>query len=177
MTMTLIAHTELTSTEANIDFLSIPGTFTDLYLVVSARTNTGGTSEPIGIRPNQSTSNLTLRLLEGNSSNAISATATYGYIGAANSSASTASTFSNIAVYIPNYRSSNAKSISSDGVQENNSSSANAAFQDLAAILWNDTTAISSIRLTPNSGGSFVSGSSATLYGILAGSDGIVAVS
>ena len=39
MTYTLIAHTELTGTQASVTFSSIPATFTDLLLVGSARTS------------------------------------------------------------------------------------------------------------------------------------------
>jgi len=47
---------------ANIDFTSIPATFTDLYLVVSGRTNrsTGATEDPLCITFNGSSSNFTI---------------------------------------------------------------------------------------------------------------------
>ena len=151
---------------SSIDFSSIPSTFDDLVVKVSARTNRSAISEPIGLRPNGATTNLTLRLLEGNGSTAASATATYGYIGAASAATGTTNTFSNVEAYIPNYAGSTNKSISADGVQENNSGAANDAFQDLSAILWSNTAAITSISLVPNSGGSFVQYSTATLYGV-----------
>ena len=48
-------------------------------------------------------------------------------------------------------------------------------YQQIAAGLYNSTSAVSSIEIA--SGGSFVEYSSATLYGITAGSDGTTAVS
>jgi len=78
-----------------------------------------------------------------------------------------------VGIYIPNYTSSNAKSASIDGVSENN---ATASYQTIDAFLWNDTSAITSITLTL-SGGNFAQYSSASLYGVTAGNDGITTVS
>ena len=65
------------------------------------------------------------------------------------------------------------ESVSVDSVQENN---ATEAYQTIVAGLWNDTSAITSMVIG-NFGGGFAEHSSASLYGITAGSDGIVAVS
>jgi hypothetical protein len=75
---------------------------------------------------------------------------------------STANTFGNVAIYIPNYTSSNNKSISVDGVGENN---ATTAFADLYAGLWANSSAITSITLY-NIISDFAEFSTATLYGI-----------
>lgn len=79
-----------------------------------------------------------------------------------NSSAYTASTFSNGELYIPNYTSSGNKPSLTDTATENDSTE---AFRVLGANLWRNTSAISSITFTTNSG-NFVSGSSFYLYGI-----------
>jgi hypothetical protein len=55
--------------------------------------------------------------------------------------------FSNNSVYIPNYAGSNFKSYSIDTVQERNDGY---CFMNLAAGLWSDTSAITTIKLTPN---------------------------
>ena len=73
----------------------------------------------------------------------------------------TASTFGNAEIYIPNYASSNNKSVSADFVSETNA--ADAIF-GLTAGLWANTSAITSIKLTPAA--AFAQYSTATLYGI-----------
>jgi hypothetical protein len=85
-----------------------------------------------------------------------------GYFGWQTQSTYTANTFSNIELYIPDYAGFNNKSISNDGVSENNATTAQQAFQ---AILWRNTAAITSISMT-DGGGNFAQYSTATLYGI-----------
>jgi hypothetical protein len=82
-----------------------------------------------------------------------------------NTSITTAFTFGNSEAYIPNYTSSNNKSVSIDTVVENNSSTVNIVA--LNAGLWSNTTAISLISIVPGSG-SWVQYSTATLYGVKA---------
>jgi hypothetical protein len=102
--------------------------------------------------------------LFGNGSSASSGNDTNMYITSSIvPSTSTASTFSNAELYIPNYAGSNNKSSSVDGVSENNATASNMA---LTANLWSDTAAITSIKLTPAGGGNFVQYSTAYLYGI-----------
>jgi uncharacterized BrkB/YihY/UPF0761 family membrane protein len=74
----------------------------------------------------------------------------------------TTSTFGNSSIYIPNYTSSIAKSISNDGTNENNATAASVGF---IAGLWTGTSAISTIRMTADTG-SYVQYSSFYLYGI-----------
>jgi hypothetical protein len=174
--MELIEHYEVPSGGVSeIEFTSIPDTFTDLLLVTSLRTTE--TAQPydlITMSLNSSTSNRTFRnLLALNTSVFSDSGATLRHA-LATSSTATSNTFSNDMSYFPNYAGNTAKSISSDGVYENN---ATANYMILAANLWNDTAAINSITLVSNSASNFVEYSSATLYGITAGSDGIVAVS
>lgn len=172
MTYTLIAHTELASAQAEIVFSSIPATFTDLLVVASLRTST--VNADIGIKLNNSTSNFSNRYLIGNGSSASSGSAIGNFLGTTSRSDMTASTFGNVQVYIPNYRLAAAKSLSSDSVSENNGTFAN---QVISAILWNDTSAITSLSLYSVFGGDLVQFSSATLYGITSGSSGGVVVS
>jgi hypothetical protein len=97
------------------------------------------------------------------SSNAGSVSAIYGY-GSNNPAGATANTFSNADIYIPNYTSSNAKSVSVDGVTENNATEASAT---LTAGLSTDTAAITSITVIALSSGTIATNSTFTLYGIL----------
>lgn len=155
-----IQHIELTSAAASIPFTSIPATYTDLKIVLSVR----AAGNTIGISPkfNGSTANFSGRFLEGTGSGTSSYTAS-NIIAYTNSSSFTASTFGNTEIYIPNYASSNAKSISIDSVTENN---ATTSYQLLGAVLWNNTAAISSIEFVTDNASNFAAGSSATLYGI-----------
>lgn len=148
---------------ATITFNNIPQNYTDLVLKVSARVSSGGANnDDMGIKFNGSASSPTGRFLAGTGSSVASSTWGSGWGGYANGSGSTANTFSNTELYIPNYTSSNYKSFNVDAVTENN---ATQSYTNLTAELWSNVTAINSIALTP-SVGNFVQHSTATLYGI-----------
>jgi len=147
---------------ANITFSSIPQTYTDLLLQLSLRDETSGSAVNV-IEFNGSSSNYTQGALQGNPSSgtASSNTATSIQI-ITNTPSFTANSFGSAMVYIPNYTSSNFKSVSSDSVSENNASDAPSR---LTASLWSDTAAITSIVIKPISG-DINQYSTATLYGI-----------
>ena len=152
---------------ATIAFSSIPQGYTDLKLVMSARVDAGSGGYQTYVRFNGDTAaNYNWRNLLGTGSAAVSQN-TSGDTGMritmSNSSGDTASTFGNSELYIPNYTGSTTKSVSADGVSENN---ATAATADLAAGLWTGTAAINSVTIFA-SGANFVQYSTATLYGIL----------
>jgi hypothetical protein len=148
---------------SSISFSSIPSTFTDLAVKISARTNwsNGVNADGINIRPNGSTSSRTAIRLYGSGSAAGSDT-NINPIAASNAS-STASTFGNAEIYIPNYAGSANKSMSIDGVSETNATTTYAGF---AAFLWSNTSAITSLELYPENGTLLSQYSTATLYGI-----------
>jgi hypothetical protein len=171
MTMTLIETKTLLSAQASIEFTSIPQDGTDLLVVFSARTN--GSGNTMNITFNGNTSDYTNRTLQGNGT-APSSFGTFGrYAGLIAESSETANTFGNGSIYIPNYTASVNKSYSSDSVSENNGSQ---SYQALIAGLWSNTAAITSLLVSPLSG-SFIAGSTVSLYGITKGSDGIVTTS
>ncbi len=146
---------------ANIEFTSIPATYTDLKVVCSLRGTYAGDGDDVNVYFNGTNTNRSGKLLYGTGSAAASVNVnnhTNIYPG----STATASTFNNGEFYIPNYASSNFKSISGDSVTENN---ATLAYTDLTASLWSSTAAITSMTIYPNSG-SWVQYSTATLYGI-----------
>ena len=145
---------------ANIEFTSIPATYTDLHIVASLRINGGSEADGFTLQFNNNSTGYTQRRLFGSGSTVTSDTATAALW--VNGNGSTASTFSNVSVYIPNYAGSTNKSYSNDGVSENNGTTAYAA---LVAGLWSNTAAITSIKITPSSN-SLVQHSTATLYGI-----------
>jgi hypothetical protein len=149
---------------ASIDFSSITSTYTDLCLKVSLRSNrTSDTTDNLIISYNGLTTNLSFRKLEGNGSAASSGSGSTGYIGTESASTSTANTFSNSEIYIPNYAGSNYKSASSDSVDENNNAY---AITNLVASLWSNTAAINQVTLKPQVGTLFLQYSTAYLYGV-----------
>lgn len=150
---------------SSIEFTSIPQTYTDLLLKTSIRGNRSASeNQAIELSFNGVTTNLSDRwirlvdnaLASGSENDKIQ----YGAPGASN----TASTFSNDEIYIPNYTSSNYKSVSIDNVSENNGTN---VFSYLTAGLWSSTSAITSIKITAaNAGTSLLEYSNFYLYGI-----------
>jgi hypothetical protein len=142
-----------------------------LVLVSSLRsTQATGFTDPL-ISFNSSTANFSARRLGGAGSFVFSDSVSRT-IGVNPASNATTNTFGNGEVTIPNYSSGLAKSFATDNVSENNGTE---SYQMITAGLWNDSAAITSITLTPGAG-NFAEHSSATLYGILKGSDGITTV-
>ena len=153
---------------ANIDFTSIPSTYTDLCVKFSIRTNrTGSVEDAIRIQFNGSGGTAyTSRMVYGSGTGAASTnyTSTAYTVSFSTSTAdTTANTFGNGEMYIPNYAGSTNKSTSSDLVSENNATAATAG---LNAGLWSNTAAINRVTLTPNSGTLFNQYSTAYLYGV-----------
>jgi hypothetical protein len=152
---------------ANIDFSSIPSTYTDLKLCVSLRTSAVSVNGAAIIQFNSSTTNYSSREIVGDGSNVSSSSRTVLgnglYIGNLSGNSATSNTFGTSDIYIPNYTSSNYKSLSIDSVSENNGTTAYATF---VAGLWSDTSSITSITLSPFNTSTFLQYSTAYLYGI-----------
>ena len=153
---------------SSIAFSSIPATYTDLKLVISARTNVNNWNDNSIVRFNaDSGNNYSNRRINGSGSTIESSSNSsqdgFYYLNF-NGSTVTSNTFCNNEMYIPNYTSSNQKSFSVDRVIENNSSTENLI--SLIAGLWTGTSAINSISIAPFYGTSFAQHSTATLYGI-----------
>jgi hypothetical protein len=168
ITYELIEAKTLSSATASIQFTSIPQTYTDLLLKVSARANVSGGYTNVMIGINGSTSNITWLGLYGynNTNKGSNTNSVSRVIGNANANSSTSSLFSNNELYIPNYTSTTAKSFTSDSVVASNDSTNGVLSLD--AGLWNPATqaAITSLTLTNSAPGDFVSGSTFYLYGI-----------
>lgn len=146
---------------ASIAFTSIPATYTDLVVKISGRNTSSG--DWFNLSFNGSTSNFTGRQLFGTGGGAFSYAKTDGTEAFVNNNSSTtASTFSNSEVYIPNYAGSTNKSFSVDSVTENNGTT---AYSILYAGLWSQTSAITSLTFTPNAN-TLAQYTTATLYGI-----------
>jgi hypothetical protein len=146
---------------ANIEFTSIPATYTDLELKLSLRTDFSNDDQAHRIEFNSSSSNFSYKSIRAYSS-AQSANGSINFLSFGNGAGLTSSTFDSISVYIPNYAGSTNKSFSTDGVTETNASD---VWRNLVAQLWSNTAAITSIKILPESG-NFVQYSTAYLYGI-----------
>ena len=161
-TYELINKAILASTASSVSFTSIPADYTDLLVKVSVRGSTSQVYDVLNMQFNSS-SNFNWIKLEGSGSSASSANATTNdNIAVMTGANATANTFGSADIYIPNYLSSNYKSVSVDSVSENN---ATTAYSDFYASLWQSTAAITSISFTPQTS-PFVVGCSFYLYGI-----------
>lgn len=153
---------------ANIEFTSIPQTYTDLHLVLSLRASKADKVSEGLIRINGSTSDLSNRSLIGDNSAAYTAGyVTSRIIGSANGNTATSNTFSSHVVTFPNYTSSANKSFSADAVSEDNGGYTE---RGIHANLWAQTAAITSLSIY--SSVNWLQYSSASLYGINKGSGG-----
>jgi len=153
----------------SVTFSSIPQTYTDLVLKSSARSTQSATYTSVGLQFNGSATGYsqTWLLADGSTASSTrysSTSITYPYW--ASGASATANTFNNGELYIPNYTGNNYKSLLSDSVSENNSSSAGAVQLILNSSLWSSTSAISSITIYCGSG-NFVQYSEFSLYGVL----------
>ena len=165
----LLETIELTQSAASVTFDNLPTSgYTDLKIVMSGRLTAGASTQSLTVQFNGSTSGYSSRNLRGSGSAASSVTDVYGtdemYLGEFPATNSTANTFGNGEIYIPNYISSNNKSVSADMVTEDN---ATLAWSYLSAGLWANSSAITSIRLIPNTA-DFVANSTFSLYGVAA---------
>jgi hypothetical protein len=167
-----IADVTVASPQSTIEFTSIPTGYTDLIIKLNGRSSLG-----------QIYGGGTLRFNGDSAQNKYETRRVYGSGSAVDSSTwvngsdsdgikgwnvvgnnSTASTFSSNEFYIPNYRGSTNKSVSLDEVTENN---ATTSYAGIFAAIWKDTSAITSVAIVSNSGTTFSTNSTATLYGVL----------
>jgi hypothetical protein len=167
MSYTLIERKELTEAASSIDFISIPQTFSDLVILISARSTVAAGDSAIKLTFNSGGGTYTNRRLNANGATTGSDVQTSGGLAFANipGAGNTANTFGNIAIYIPNYAGSTAKSFSTDLVSENNSPSTFVQFM-LFASLWSETSPINSISFVDWNSANLAAGSSISLYGI-----------
>lgn len=156
---------------SSIDFTSIPNTYTDLVLQFSLRDAYASQSDIGKVTFNGSSSAIYTGVNlrgdgSGNASSILRSNQTYFFLGEAGTidgANSTANTFSNGSIYIPNYAGSSNKTVSVETVTETN---ATAAVICLWAGLWASTAAITSIKIESYSASNFVQYSTAYLYGV-----------
>jgi hypothetical protein len=165
----LLERIELNASAASVTFSNIPQTgYTDLKVVVSGRSTASAVNDNLWMKFNGDNASYSERVLYGSGSAAASGNSSGNadtrYLAPIPGATSTSSTFGNSEIYIPNYLSSNYKSVSLDGVAENN---ATAAYSQIQAILWSNTAAISSIQFGLITG-SYVQYSTFSLYALAA---------
>ena len=151
---------------SSVTFSGIPQTgYTDLVVKSSARCTVDGDSFKLQFNGVTASSNYSSRMLVGNGSSASSNTpGQTNYIVSGYSTTVTANTFGNQEIYIPNYTSTTAKSVSVDNVQEANQTSP--VYSNLVAGLYSTSTSgITSITIGFDSG-TIVANSTFYLYGV-----------
>lgn len=164
-TLNLISKQTLGVNTSSVTFSNIPQTYTDLRVVVSTRIDNANGG--MFVRLNNSSTNYSSRRLYADSGSMGSdAGSSSSFFMWTTGTWATSSTFGSNSIYIPNYTSSNYKSVEINSVNENNSSSPWA--MGLVNGLWSDTSAVTSIVFIPEGAGTpnFVSGSTFYLYGI-----------
>ena len=160
-TYSTIATTTLGSSTTTVTFSSIPGTYTDLVLVVRADTASGGDDMRINVNGDSGT-NYSTTQFQGNGTIATSTRrSNFTYAFADNAYPATTGGFNSIVNFM-NY--SNSTTYKTMLMRANRADSATGA----TVALWRNTNPITQIVLTITNGLSFASGSTLTLYGITA---------
>jgi hypothetical protein len=148
---------------ASIEFTGIPQDGSDLVLKMSVRSDGTNTLALVNLNGDSGSNYSYVDLWgSGDSDSSGSGTLTAARVNGQPSS-STADTFGNSELYISNFTSLIDKSISFDGVNENN---ATEAYQRLYAYSYSTTSGITSISIAPNGVGDWVEYSTASLYKI-----------
>jgi hypothetical protein len=169
-TYTPIVTTTLTTNSATITFSSLPSTYTDLIIVFNARSATVGSStgtDGLELQFNSDTgANYSYTQMYGNGSSGVSSRSTgttSAAIGNIPIASNTTSPGYEIATgNIMNYANSTTyKTVLGRG-------GPSGSYTIGRVGLWRNTAAITSVTGMINGGGSFLAGSTATLYGIKA---------
>jgi hypothetical protein len=144
-----------------IVFSSIPQTYTDLKVLISARAANSAIANTLYIGFNGAYTLSNSIYIAGDGTTPSSSLSGSALIGDVSANSSTSNTFGSIEVYIPNYTKSTNKSYNSDSVSENN---ATFALAELWAGLWDSTAAITELRFSASA--NLMQYSTVTLYGI-----------
>lgn len=156
---------------SSIQFTNIPAVYKDLLIKYSLRSLRAANFDTAVMSFNSNSSNMSQITFQGtgrlvSTSTFVTSGSNYFDVNAeAGGSQTSNNIFSNAEVYIADYTSSSAKSISVNMVTENNAIGSYSAYADLASILWNSTSAVSSISIAA-ANGNWAQYSTATLYGI-----------
>jgi len=155
-----IATTTLGSAATNIDFSSIPATYTDLRLVILVNTASASGSSAIRINLDSGTNYSRTELTGTGASANSSRTTSQSQIQFAEANRDTVQPSMQIWDFF-SYAGSTNKTVLAQSFSDYNGS----GFVEILVGLWRNTAAITSIRCTSN-GGTYGIGTTATLYGI-----------
>jgi hypothetical protein len=159
-TYTLISSNTLTTTASPVSFTSIPSTYTDLVLRISARSDSSSLTDRLNVYINNNASSF--KTIQGNGTTASSNSATGEVSNTINAATATSNSFSSSEIYIASYAGNFNKPFFSINATETNGAT---AYITAVAHLRASTAVITSIDLYAYLG-SFVAGSSFYLYGI-----------
>ena len=161
--------------QSTIQFSSIPSTYQDIFIVMTARTNRASAVDGVRVYFNTDTTTSNYHILRYfNATTTVSAhlyntyNEEFGYISGNNA---TASNFGSSYFFIPNYSNTTlSKQINvRSGGTDNSSNNARSTLGDMT---WTGTAAINQITLAPVTGTLFNEHTTATLYGISRQSSG-----
>lgn len=158
-----IATTTLSSASSNVSFTSIPGTYTDLVIVIAIAGVSAQETPNMYFNGDNSALYSTTQII-GNgttaSSNSTTNTTYFYGIGSKNSGQTTG--VSNIIVQVPNYSNT---SYNKTIISRNNSTPTEV---NLIVGLYRSTNAVSSINFTVQGGNTYSTGTMFSIYGIKA---------
>lgn len=158
-----IATTTLTSTASSITLSSIASSWTDIEVVFNGTISVNGAE--IGLRFNGSSSGYSATRLRGNGTTASSVRDTsYTYIPLTINPPNSLPTFCKAMVF--SYAGGTYKTVIEEGSEDRNGSPI--SFVGKGVGVWANNSAITSITIMNNSGGTFSAGTIVTLYGIKA---------
>ena len=150
---------------STIAFTSIPATYTDLVFRLSIRNLAAGIDEQLRVNFNNTgvNANTLNKVIQGNGLGSVAtANSSTWIIGGYNGNGTTANTFTDAEVYIPNYLSSLNKNFYVDSTMETNGAQ---CYTEITAAVWQNTAAITSVAFSMPSV-NFAQYSTAYLYGI-----------
>lgn len=152
----------LTGNAASVTFAGIPQNYTDLKVVVHARSDQGAIEAlQLSVNNQGYQTNISSKLLDYGAGTARTSTAHVA--GIVHGTNYTANTFGYSEIYIHNYTSGSNKPIQVTYVTANNATENYTGFSNL---IWAQTAAITSLTFARVTTGNFVSGSTFTLYGV-----------
>lgn len=157
-----IATTTLSSAASNITFSSIPATYTDLRIVWVFQPVSSGNLPALQYNGDTAT-NYSYLTLFGNGTTATSQKSSNNTLAYLNSSTTVLSQWLMQTIDIFSYAGSTNKTLLSTYSGDANGS----GLVSTSVNLWRSTSAITSVKLFLDAGSNLVSGTTATLYGIL----------
>lgn len=168
--LTQIAQQILGSPAATITFSSIPGSYTNLMLVLIGKSSAGVANDAVQMQFNGDTSSdYTSQYLYATGSGTFAGVispATSIQIGAVMGTSGGTAIPGVVQLMIPGYSSSTFSKYAQTQASFQTNSGVNGPGLQFFSVLWDQTAAIASIALFLNSGGNFTVGSQFTLYGL-----------